>query len=249
VKAKITMLDEKGFKKMLKRLPQQTVNAAARTLSDMAYTSRMHGLTVLNRVMTIRNPSFIRAALQYSPVDRISSVMNPQSFTNITRLKSAYGSVQRNRFSGWIEQETGQKTEFERTPTFAARTMKWDKQIEKRLRMTRSAKIKHLSDFPGATRKEQMGLMMAFLYKQKKEQLIWLSKPYGRMRDGLWLFNNPRMSKHHISGIQQRERTFTLIYAKKPLQPRQLHWMQQTNDTVKLNPQAIFETYMDKFLG
>lgn len=184
---------EKFFKNAPKKLPsvfQQTVNA-------QAFTHRRNILKVLDQTMEIRAEKFVRGSV------RVNLAKGGKNF-------SEAGSIERPRFSGWEEQQTGKPSESHRTPTLAARVGNWSKKMTGKSRLKKTNNPLTINNIKtGGTRKQKT---MSLLRRAKKTRrsILVRRNDVGRVRvnkkwdAGLYQFRGKKLLKMQKFGEPQK---------------------------------------------
>jgi len=110
-KAKIDLKNLLDLQKFYKRAPRQFARASAGMINNLAFQARGEAIENIDDQMIIRNQRFINSRIK---VQRARSGA-------ISTQKATVGSVTADRFSGWIEQETGQAPEMTRSFSVVSR--------------------------------------------------------------------------------------------------------------------------------
>ena len=117
--------DLKNLEKFFKVAPFKFAKAARGLLNGFAFGTRQESVKQINRRMTVRNTRFVNSVLRF----------NRARGNDINTMVSEAGSIGRDRFDGWKEQEEGVKTKRSRVATFMARGNNKQKQIRPSMRM------------------------------------------------------------------------------------------------------------------
>jgi hypothetical protein len=111
---KLEQKDLKGMVKFFKKArTTDSKMLVSKTLDSQAYATRKKNMNILGRNLIVRNDRFFKSSFRVNPAKRFG---DPRS--NFSEA----GSIGRDRFSGWEEQQTGQAAAKSRIATGAART-------------------------------------------------------------------------------------------------------------------------------
>jgi len=171
------------------------------TVNNLAFKTRENVLGELKRTMTIRAPGFVRGSVKVQKA-------------SLRKPVSEAGSIKRERFSGWIEQETGKRTDRRRVQTRAARLGNWKRKVAPRFRLKPSAKFIKPADV--GLSNNQIVAFLQTLNRKKYRQPFFLPVRYKRLQRGLYLFKG-RFPKNKIVRVQS--------FDPKNVQPVKEPWM------------------------
>jgi hypothetical protein len=122
---RIFSIDLKDLEKLIKQYEineREFKSAMVNVLNSQAFGMKTIIPKTIEDTMTVRNARFVQSSIRVSkaswktPVSRVGSILRPS-------------------FSGWLEQETGRKSDRNRIPTKAARRGNWANRIAPSLRM------------------------------------------------------------------------------------------------------------------
>jgi len=108
----LTTKDLKKLKRFYKNAPKQFRYASANVLNSEAFGSRLNSLAIIKSKMTVRREGFIK---------RQMNVVKANGREPVRSQRAIMGSLEKRGFSGWVEQETGQRTERARIATLEGR--------------------------------------------------------------------------------------------------------------------------------
>jgi len=182
-------------------------------INKLAFRTRGAIINELGRNMTIRSPGFVRGSVKYERA-------------NPTKPVAEVGSVRRERFSGWIEQETGQKTQRKRVQTLTARNSDWKRRVAPRFRLKPGAKFIRPDDMK--LNRTQIVPFLQILNKRRYKSPFYIPIRYKRMQRGIYVFIRQKI---------RRVQTFD----PKNIQPRRDEWMSRA--VGQLTPQIIDDEY------
>ena len=124
--------DLRRLMRFYRRAPREMKRATAGVLNSVAFEDRKDSIAEVNRSMTVRDPRFIEGAIRFQRT----------RITEINRQEAISGSINRNRFTGWDEQQFGKPSRKGRVASVLARTGgSWQK------KMTGTARLKSANDF------------------------------------------------------------------------------------------------------
>lgn len=141
----IFQIEHRNLKELIKfykRAPRQFQHATAGVLNNQAFGTRKAAVHQLGRNMIIRNPKFVNSKVRVTKA-------RPSQPINLQQAET--GSIRSARFSGWVEQETGQKTLRTRTQTLFSRGNTRSGIVKSQYRMRRGARFTDSSDFADVT--------------------------------------------------------------------------------------------------
>jgi hypothetical protein len=182
-------------------------------LNKLAFRTRGAIIDELGRNMTIRFPGFVKGSVKFEKA-------------SLKRPMSEVGSVKRERFSGWIEQETGQKTQRKRVQTLAARNRNWKRRVAPRFRLKPSAKFIRPVDVK--LNRTQIVPFLQILDARRYKQPFYIPIRYKRMQRGIYVFIRRKI---------RRVQTFD----PKNVQPKRDEWMSRA--VGQLTPQIVNDEY------
>lgn len=180
--------------KFYKNAPKQFQRASGMVLNSFAFGTRKAATDTINDEMTVRNQRFVSSSLL---VDK--TPLN----VKFTAQEATVGSIKRDRFSGWEEQQTGKRRKKTRVATLLARGQSDTKQIKP------AARMKTGKDFP-----EPKGNPVAMLnmLKRKKHRKPFILRKFSKFKPGLYKFLRGKIVK-----LQD--------FDSKKAQPKRLDWM------------------------
>lgn len=170
----------RGGAKNFRRAEVGMVNNTAFALRDII-------LAELDRNMTIRSPGFVKGSVR----------LQKATFRNVT---AEVGSIERPRFSGWIEQETGKKDTRTRVQTVAARRSNFKNRVAPRLRLKKGNKrairpsdvgLKNDISFPDVPG------FLQILDRRREKQPWYLPVGYKRLQRGIYIFLRGKIRRVH----------------------------------------------------
>lgn len=199
-------VDNKDLKKILKffrQSPERFAKATGSMLNDFAFGTRNTAFEVINELMTVRNRNFVNSRLRVEKSHRRMPMESQEATT---------GSISSPRFSGWKEQQTGQKTTRERTITLLGRLNRKPRKLVGRARMKDVGRFESYHRYPGRGREQKNIVMMQKLDRLRWKQPFIISGKKG-MVAGLYKFKKkkPRLLQ---------------VFDPKKLQPKRIPWME-----------------------
>lgn len=108
----LNLADFLNYKRMLKRASKLYSRAGGHVLNSAAFGTRKLAIRNIKKEMIARNERFIQGSVRVEKA-RIGAPLDMQ--------RATVGSIKRDRFSGWREQEGGQQTKREHQAWPAAR--------------------------------------------------------------------------------------------------------------------------------
>lgn len=190
-----------NLRKFYKKAPKQFFKAANATLNSFAFGTRKKSLNIIKNKMTIRNQKFVSGSLR----------VQKSTGTNINNLKSEVGSIKRQRFTGWKEQELGSKPERSRSVTKFARGSKIRK-LRPSFRMKPSNDFLSADDFEfKGVKSQNKSIALLSMLRRRKHRKPFILKS-GKFKPGLYVFRRKKI---------KRIQTF-----KQTKKPKRISWMQ-----------------------
>ena len=184
-----------------RKAPKMFARASANVLTSFAFGNRSKSLDIIKSKMTVRNERFVAGSLR---VDRARGNIP------LSAQQAMVGSIKRDRFTGWIEQETGQKTTRTRTTTLLARGGNVSRQVRPAFRLKPGNKFASPDDFSGQSPQHRVTVMLQTLSRQKSTR-PFIIKGHRKFKSGLYKFLRKKI---------RRIQTF-----KNPKQPKRIHWL------------------------
>lgn len=177
--ARTVSLDKFGdvLRKIGKSAAKRAVTA---TINDAAFATRDNALEEIGSQMTIRAQRFVGGSI------RVAKARH-------SRQEATVGSIVRDRFSGWEEQETGSKSDKDRAPTLAARGGNKKKRMAPSVRFKAANKFPEQDDFSGNTVARRIVDMLRVLERRKYRKPFLISKKRRGFRRGLYRFRRKKL--------------------------------------------------------
>lgn len=197
----MTFLDVRRLKKFYKKAPRQFSRASANLLDSMAFSNRKESKQIIEDKMTIRNKRFVNASLRVQKTKKNQSINNQESI---------FGSLQRDRFSGWKEQEFGTQPEQDRIFTVLSRNENWSKPVLPSNRLKPSNVFVTPNDYEGKNKEHRANVMLQIL-SRKKYKKPFLISGHKKVKKGLYRFVNEKIRR-----VQSFE---------KKKKPKRIRWM------------------------
>jgi hypothetical protein len=190
-----------NLRKFYKKAPKQFFKAANATLNSFAFGTRKKSLSIIQNKMTIRNQKFVSGSLR----------VQKSTGTNINNLRSEVGSIKRQRFTGWKEQELGSKPERPRSVTKFARGSK-NRRLRPSFRMKPSNDFLSADDFEIKGGGDRTTIMLQMIGRRKGKKKPFIIKGSSKFKSGLYVFRRKKI---------KRIQTF-----KQTKKPKRISWMQ-----------------------
>lgn len=158
-------ISQKGLKQQrdfFKNAPKASKKIETATLNTLAFGTKKNIQRTLGRYLVIRNPNFMRSSVKVEKA-------------TLARKYSEVGSIERPRFSGWEEQQTGTPSESHRVLTGAARGSSFQNVARGPARLKPSNTPLQISNYVGGryqTRSQRTIAMFKDARKQHRSVLI-----------------------------------------------------------------------------
>ena len=176
--------DIRNLEKFYKKAPKKFARASAGMLNNLAFQTRNTALVNIASDLVIRNPRFVASRMQ---VEKAKS--GPMS-----QQRAEVGSVARDRFSGWAEQETGAEPLRNRVFTLTARRGNNQNQASPSSRLKPGNKIVDINDLNIAAtgRMARRRIFIQMMSRRPKEPFV-MRRKYKKMRRGVYVFRGKRL--------------------------------------------------------
>lgn len=179
---------QKGDLNKLKRFYQKAPGLFRRAgvglSNNLAFRARGLVLAELEQSMTVRSPGFVRGSVRIQK----ARAGNPTA---------EVGSIKRERFSGWAEQETGKKTARTRTQTVIARSNNWKRRVAPRFRLKPGKKRSIRPSDLGLsnTQSSSIAPFLQILDRRKYRQAFFIPIRYKRLQRGIYIFRAKKIRR------------------------------------------------------
>jgi hypothetical protein len=131
--------DMMNFRRMKQKSPKLFARASGNVLNSSAFGTRKLAIRNLKKNQIIRNAKFVSSSVRVNKA-RLSGP--------VAQMEAQTGSVERERFSGWREQEGGQQTKREHYAKETARREDRKKRILSVARLKAAGRFPKPTDFP-----------------------------------------------------------------------------------------------------
>ncbi|MGA2977323.1 MAG: hypothetical protein ABSF77_18605 [Spirochaetia bacterium] len=218
-----------------KRAPADFKKAQMTVLNDLGFMVRRSVIGTISQKMKVRNRAFVSSRVQVT-----------KSTINHPTVK--IGSVATNRFSAWLEQETGREPARNRIASLIARGGTEAGQIKKTARMQGEfPSTKDFQDARGGDPGNRIAMMIrTFDEAHRKEPFIIDEKNSG-FPPGLYKLKGG----YKTVGTMKYPRLALLqTFDKKP-KAKRLPWMREAKDLVlqHVNLQVLWDNAIKRVLG
>lgn len=193
--------------KFYQAAPRKFGVASGMLLNNLAFGTRKEAIEMINRHMTVRSKAFVQRNIIVNKATFAAAMMSQ---------KSEVGSIERPRFSGWIEQETGKATDRTRAFLLEARRGQKKKRAMPSARLKPSFKPLKPEDMGEASayikndhHRAQVLLMWTWRNKWRKPFIIHGHK---KIKTGLYKWKGSKLRK--LQTFKPRRR-----------QPKKFQWM------------------------
>jgi len=190
------------LRKFMKRAPKQFNRVAIGVLNTAAFGTRKQALKTLRSGLVIRNDKFMTGSVR---------VEKAKTTEKLNRAEAVVGSIKRNRFSGWIEQQTGQVSKKTRTSTLFGRGGQQSGALPVGSRLKRKSIISP-DKYSGRTPENRVTKMINDL-KRRGYSRSFIVKGSRKFKSGLYKIK----SKRKIAAVQR--------FSSRPIKPKRLEWL------------------------
>jgi len=152
-------------------------------LNNFAFGTRLTSIEVIREKLTVRNPRFLESRIR---VDKATG-RGPMA-----AQEARTGSVPTKRFSGWVEQVTGERTARDRVINLLARSGQKAKQAKPRARLKPGKDFEKFSNYSGTSPNLKSIRMLQTLDRKRWKKPFFLTKKRG-VQPGLWVFHRRKL--------------------------------------------------------
>lgn len=195
---KVDFIQLERLKKAYKQYPKEFARASCNVLNSQAFYMKQHTIpTELDRTMTIRSKAFVNSSIRYDKA-------RPR--TDISSQQAIVGSIFRDRFTGWQEQQLGTKSDRKHVPTTMARGGSWSKT------QVQSRRLKPTNTLRKRPNNQSIPQFLQIMSKMYKGEMFYLDQDYKKMEKGIYIIIKDKIHKIHD-------------LSPKTTQPKPDHWM------------------------
>jgi hypothetical protein len=205
-------MDKKSQQQLLKfarKFPKEFQFSSASILTSQAFELRKSITHTLQDEFEIRNKRFMNSSVR---------VQKASKSQKIDKQVSWAGSVHKNRFSGWIEQELGISSDTDRVQTEDSRKGgSYAGQVRPKYRMNKAGGFKRAGEFSSKrnkTKRQQTIAMINAAKKSKKPFIVDKDSGISQLEAGVYDF---------IGKNLRRVQTFG-----QPWKPKRTRWMEKS---------------------
>lgn len=219
-------LDDRELKQLLKfykNAPKQFLAASAGMLNTFAFGVRDNAHQELKNKLTIRADGFVKSSIRVQKT-RIVPLANQEAIT---------GSVIRPRFSGWIEQETGEPGSAKYLSTKSARNHNYKNVINAKSRVHPNQEFLNIDNMQsrlknfGKTKGRNIGRSKA---QRTVAMMESLRKGYIKKGSVVKVKESGGLKYKHATYAFKRGRLFIQREFVKPAKTKKNPWMQPARD-------------------
>lgn len=219
-----------NLRKFCKNAPRQFNHAAAGVLNEQAFGNRRESLQIIESQMIVRNPSFVRSSMR---VEKARGAMP------IDQQRSIFGSVNKNRSTGFVEQETGEQDNRTRVGTLFSRGGSQSSQIKPGMRMKQGRNMVGVDDEPIKANNEshRTVIFLQMMARKKPSKPFKISKRYKGLKRGIYQFKGGKLK--------------TLFDTDhKPRAPKRVKWLSggERNHRRSVDMRSVWAREVDKQL-
>jgi hypothetical protein len=191
----LNLSELRALDRFYKRAPKQFGRASAIVLNEFAFNTRSEAFDYMVQRMVIRDTRFLKSRIQ---------VRKARAFDPVRVQESEIGSIETQRFTGWIEQETGKEADKTRTASLLARGGKGGK-IKSTARLKPNNDFPEPKDYPGKNAHHKAIVMMQILSRAKGRKKPFKVYGHRTMKPGLYKFGRGRRGRQRIDLLQRFE--------------------------------------------
>jgi len=194
-------MDPAGLKKLdrfFKGFPNEAKKATAGILNSLAFQARKYQIESISANMVIRNRRFIESSLRVETTRALP----------INQQVAYAGSINRPRFTGWEEQQTGKPPKRKRSITLHARGGSKAGQVRRKARLRSGNKFYKPEQFQGKNIKQRFQFMMRVLGSRGGGEFLLtqnIPTKRGHLKRGLY-----SLKKHKIIKLQDFDKEYKI---------------------------------------
>lgn len=183
--------------RLYNKWPRQFARGTGMMLNTFAFGTRREAIAWLPRKQTIRNKRFMARQLR---------VEKSRTGPPIEAQMSTVGSVPKDRFTGWVEQETGLADPRGHAGTLYSRGKRKTRQIKKGFRFLPGKDFAHSSDYPGdpaggIADEDQRAFVMIRTLSRAGYREPFIVRRYKKVKAGMYKFKG-RKNKQKLVMVQ-----------------------------------------------
>jgi hypothetical protein len=252
-----TKLNMGALEHLFKIAPAETKKATANFLNDQAFTYRELAPKVLSERYIIRNKAFVQSMFR---VEKASPTGSPDA------QKAKAGSIKSNRFTGWIEEVTGQAPERKRLVGDNARSGDRQVKASQSNRLMAGMDLPKPSDFDDIPERMRIPAMISILARNPDYTAdshgMFLIKG-GKWIPGIYRFQRGQTAKWVKSksrGIRLKDKRDRATYERPKVTrvqtlgqtptPRKFDWPKITTDRLRVwfRPDDVWAHYFNDII-
>lgn len=188
------------------KAPKKFAKATGSMLTDFAFGTRTAAIEVIREKMVVRSGAFVERQLRVEKSHRRLPIQSQESEA---------GSVATKRFTGWKEQQTGQKTARERVINLLARRGSPKRKAAPKARLKPGRQFESYRDYPGRTPETRSTVMLQILGRKRWKEPFLVTKKRGIL-PGLYRFKNRKLRALQLFG--------------RKIQPKRVAWLTIARD-------------------
>ena len=186
-----------NLRRFYRRAPKQFKRAVLNMVNGFAFGTRKESISIIKKRLTVRNERFVSSRV------RVKKAFG-------ARPHSEVGSIKSPRFTGWAEQELGEKTKRTRVFSLMARKGNYKSQAMPSARLKPGANHINPEDYPGKTNRFRTMAMLSDI-RRRRLRRPFVIKRHRKFKPGLY-----KMVGRKIEQLQQ---------FKTRVQPKRVRWL------------------------
>jgi len=221
--------DLKQLEEAFRKSPKRFRSVTGRVLNTFAFESRLRAIKIVESEMMSRRKGF---------ANKVLKVERANFFRPIDAQRSQVGSIRLPRFSGWVAQQNGRKTNRTRVATSLGRGGKDSRQIAPSNRLRKGKDFKSPDEYKGRSQTHRAVVMLQHLNSigYKKPFIITGHK---RMAPGLYKFRG-----------RGKKRGPQMLQSFNPIQvqPKVNRWLTKSVDRMfkMVNIRSVYSSALKK---
>jgi hypothetical protein len=230
VEWKADLREVDGIRKWYGKQPRLMRVACAKMLTEFAFGTRTRAITQIDKLMTVRNRKFVMGRLQvtkargYVPVNQqVAIVGSTPGGRELVGPTQHGGKLRaRTRFSGWVEQEFGDRGQRNRASSLAGRGGSESGQMRHAIRLKPRNEVVTIKDYNPTGGNGNLGGFIAMLNRKKEKSIVRIGGTfYKRKGSGGKVIKGYSSS----SGGTLRTKSLEIVQRMNPKRTRRRRWL------------------------
>lgn len=215
-----TAADLINLRRFYKRAPKAFGRAVVGMLNNVAFDSRFELLEAIDDQMNVRNRGFVTRHMR---VEKAKG-------DDISRAVSVVGSIAGARFTGWVEQETGQPDKRNRVYSLLSRGGSETNKVKPGRTRKSSNRILRMGDFDidnAASDTHRLIIFLQIMDRDHRGKMFWVRQNYKKLQgDSVYSIQGRKGRKRKRKGFSGGG--MKRISSDDPMRTKKDPWMKPT---------------------